>query len=113
DSPAAYTSPEELEGDIVVFADMLEAVGAQALVTEFIAPFRRQLVAFGFHSAALDIRQNSAFHEKALAQLLAAAGVPDGASFVEWSVEAKRALLERELASPRPFLAPGMSAGPE
>jgi phosphoenolpyruvate carboxylase len=113
DSPAAYTAPAELEQDIIVFADMLETVGAHALVTEFIVPFRRQLAAFGFHSAALDIRQNSAFHEKALAQLLAAAGVTDGASFPEWQTDAKRALLERELASPRPFLAPGMTAGPE
>ena len=112
-SPAAYASPEQLEGDLTIFADMLEAVGAHALVSEFIVPFRRQLAAFGFHSAALDVRQNSAFHEKALSQLLAVAGVPDGAPFSEWKVEAKRELLERELASPRPFLAPGMSAGPE
>ena len=113
DSPAGYASPEQLASDLNIFADTLEAVGAGALVREFIVPLRRQLAAFGFHSATLDVRQNSAFHEKALAQLLAAAGIPDGESFVEWSVEAKRALLERELASPRPFLAPGMSAGPE
>jgi phosphoenolpyruvate carboxylase len=113
DSPAAYHSPEQLESDLMVFADMLQAVGAQALVAEFIVPFRRQIAAFGFHSAALDIRQNSAFHEKALAQLLHAAGVPGGASFGDWSVAAKRELLERELVSPRPFLAPGMSAGAE
>jgi phosphoenolpyruvate carboxylase len=59
------------------------------------------------------VRQNSAFHEKALGQLLVAAGIPDGASFSEWDVRAKRSLLERELISPRPFLAPGMSAGHE
>ena len=112
-STAGYASPEQLEADLMIFARMLEAVGARALVDEFIVPFRRQLDAFGFHSAALDVRQNSAFHEKALSQLLAAAGVPDGASFVDWSVERKRELLEKELSSPRPFLAPGMSAGPE
>lgn len=112
-SPAGYAFPEQLEADLIVFAKMLEAVGAKSLVDEFIIPFRRQLEAFGFHSAALDVRQNSAFHEKALSQLLAAAGVPDGASFVDWSVEKKRELLEKELKSPRPFLAPGMSAGPE
>ena len=59
------------------------------------------------------MRQNSAFHEKALAQLLATAGVEDGASFESWSVEKKRAFLDKELQSPRPFLAPGMSAGAE
>ncbi len=83
-SPAAYAAPEHLQADLNTFADTLTAVGAHALVTEFIIPMRRQLAAFGFHSAALDVRQNSAFHEKALAQLLAAAGIPDGASFSEW-----------------------------
>jgi phosphoenolpyruvate carboxylase len=113
DSAAAYRAPAELESDLVILSDMLSAVGAHALVMEFIVPFRRQIAAFGFHSAALDVRQNSAFHEKALSQLLAAAGVPDGASFSAWPVGAKREFLERELISPRPFLAPGMSAGPE
>lgn len=112
-SPAAYSSPDQLDADLATLGKTLESVGAGALVRELVMPFRRQLAAFGFHSAVLDIRQNSAFHETALSQLLVAAGVPDAASFVDWSVEAKRALLERELTSPRPFLAPGMSAGPE
>ncbi len=113
ESPAAYSAPEQLDADLAIFASTLLEVGAQAIVSERVVPFRRQLKAFGFHSAALDVRQNSAFHEKALAQLLAAAGVPNGASFATWSLEDKRALLLRELESPRPFLAPGMSAGPE
>ncbi len=113
DSPAAYQRPDELLADVEELAQSLNEAGSEALVREFIVPLRRQLRAFGFHSAALDIRQNSTFHEKALAQLLAAAGVPDGGSFPEWPLEEKRALLERELVSPRPFLAPGLSAGPE
>lgn len=112
-APAAYRDPAELDGDLSVMATALKEAGAQALVRELIVPFRRQIAAFGFHSAVLDIRQNSAFHEKAVAQLLATAGVQDGASFVDWSVERKRAFLDQELLSPRPFLAPGMSAGPE
>jgi phosphoenolpyruvate carboxylase len=113
DSKCGYQSSSELDADLVVFAKSLEAVGAGALVTELIVPFRRQLAAFGFHSAELDVRQNSAFHEKALTQLLVAAGVPEAESFPKWSREKKRGLLERELASPRPFLAPGLFAGPE
>lgn len=113
ESPAAYSAPDQLDADLAIFASTLLEVGAQAIVSERVVPFRRQLKAFGFHSAALDVRQNSAFHEKALAQLLTAAGVPNGASFATWSLEDKRALLLRELESPRPFLAPGMSAGPE
>lgn len=112
-SAAAYKTPSALLADLEEFASSLALVGAHALVREWIVPFRRQIAAFGFHSAALDVRQNSAFHDKALAQLLAAAGEPDGASFPTWPQEKKRALLERELLSPRPFLAPGMSAGAE
>ncbi len=112
-SPAAYRKPEDLRADIDTLAQTLLDVGDSAVVEEQIVPLRRTLSAFGFHSAALDVRQNSAFHEKAIDQLLRAAGVLDSGSFIEWSIEDKRALLDRELASPRPFLSPGISAGPE
>lgn len=112
-SPGAYAGPHELLADLNLYAQSLESVGASALIVEHIVPFRRRLEAFGFHCAALDVRQNSAFHEKALGQLLEAAGLLGGRPFQEWSLAEKRALLDRELLSPRPFLAAGMSAGPE
>lgn len=113
-APGAYLQPEQLRADLDALAETLAEVGAQAVVEEQIVPLRRNLSAFGFHSAVLDVRQNSAFHEKAIDQLLRAAGVLEpGASFIDWSVEEKRKLLDRELASPRPFLSPGISAGPE
>lgn len=112
-APAGYQAARELRSDIDVYAGALTEVGATALVDELMVPFRRRLEAFGFHSATLDVRQNSAFHEKALGQLLAAAGMLDGRGFESWSLAEKRDLLERELQSPRPFLADGMSAGPE
>jgi phosphoenolpyruvate carboxylase len=112
-SPAAYVQPDELRADLDTLAQTLIDVGAQAVVEEWIVPLRRNLTAFGFHSAVLDVRQNSAFHEKALDQLLRAAGLLDSGSFIDWSIEQKRELLDRELASPRPFLSPGISAGPE
>lgn len=110
---AAYARVEELKEDLRAFAAALEEVGAGSLVREHLVPFQRQLTAFGFHSAVLDVRQNSAFHEKALDQLLCAAGLLNGRPWMEWPLEERRALLERELLSPRPFLAPGISAGPE
>lgn len=112
-SPAAYTSPEQLGADLALFGETLAAAGAGAIVSERVVPFRRQIAAFGFHGADLDVRQNSAFHEKAMSQLLVAAGIENGASFADWSLAEKRALLEKELTSPRPFLAPGMTAGSE
>ena len=112
-SPGAYSKPEALLADMNAYAEALESVGAGALVIEYIVPFRRRLEAFGFHSAILDVRQNSAFHEKALEQLLKAAGLLGDKPLSEWTLAEKRVLLERELGSPRPFLAAGMSAGPE
>ncbi|RFC49289.1 MAG: phosphoenolpyruvate carboxylase [Verrucomicrobia bacterium] len=110
-SPAAYVQPTELLGHLDTLSETLVEVGADAIVDEQIIPLRRTLSAFGFHSAALDVRQNSAFHERALDQLLRAAGLLPSGSFADWSPGEKRALLDRELLSPRPFLAPGMSAG--
>lgn len=113
EGPAAYQDPAEFDADLGVLAASLEDVGAGGLARDFVVPLRRQVRTFGFHLATLDIRQNSAFHEKALEQLLRAAGVLREGSFSDWSAEQKRELLERELQSPRPFLAEGMVAGPE
>jgi phosphoenolpyruvate carboxylase len=113
ESPGAYKSPADLLADLGELEASLVESGALSLVRTYLVPFKRQVGAFGFHSASLDVRQNSAFHDRALAQLLAAAGEPDGESYADWPVERRRALMERELASPRPFLAPGLDAGPE
>ena len=113
DAPAIYQSPADLANDLAVLERTLAATGAVGLAGDFIAPIRRQLAVFGFHSATLDVRQNSAFHQLALTQLLVAAGVPEAADFAAWPADRRLALLEKELRSPRPFLAPGMTAGPE
>ncbi len=109
-----YAHPAELDADLVIFKESLEAVGAAALAREQVTPFRRRLEAFGFHSATLDIRQNSAFHEAALQQLMECAGLlPAGQQLRKMTLVEKRDLLEKELVSPRPFLSPGVSAGAE
>jgi phosphoenolpyruvate carboxylase len=111
DGGPIYQKPADFTADLDVIEETLRETGAAALARDFITPLRRQLAAFGFHSATLDVRQNSAFHQKALGQLLAAAGIAD--DFEQWSEERRVAFLDAELQSPRPFLAPGMSAGPE
>ncbi len=112
-SQAGYHHPEELDADLAVLADSLDAIGASVLNADYVQPLRRQLRTFGFHLAHLDVRQNSTFHEKALDQLLKAAGILTEGSFAELPSAEKRALLDRELLSPRPFLANGMVAGDE
>jgi len=56
---------------------------------------------FGFHLAALDVRQHSAVHERAVADLLKTAGVED--DYASLDEAARCALLERELRNPRPL----------
>ena len=60
---------------------------------------------FGFHIAALDLRQHSSVHERTVAALLAAAGVHD--DYVGLDEDARGTLLERELRNPRPLLPAG------
>lgn len=60
---------------------------------------------FGFHLAALDVRQHSSVHEAAVSEMLAHAGVsPNYARLAEAD---RRRVLGRELKSTRPLLAPG------
>jgi phosphoenolpyruvate carboxylase len=73
---------------------------------------RRVLRTVGFHLARLDVRQNSAFHERAVSQLLAAAGVKD-ADYPSWDEARRLEVLEAELATTRPFARDGAPLGPE
>lgn len=57
---------------------------------------------FGFHLAELDIRQNSAYYHKALEQLVDRSD-PFNNKENKWSEEEKKAFLEKELRSARPF----------
>jgi phosphoenolpyruvate carboxylase len=81
----------------------LSQVGANRLADNAVWPVRRALDVFGFHLAALDIRQNSKFHEQALVQILAAMGQP-AADFGEREEARRLDFLNQELQSPRPFL---------
>lgn len=56
---------------------------------------------FGFHLAALDIRQHSKIHESAVQNLLSVANVKDGYSSL--SEDEKTELLTNELRNPRPL----------
>ena len=82
------------------------------MADEAVGPVIRTVQTFGFHLASLDIRQNSRFHDLAIAQLLAAAGF-EQADFPDWNEDRRLDFLNRELASPRPFLRADVSAGPE
>jgi len=98
-----YRSPSALDADLALLHEALEQTGAHRLAETAVRPVRRTLDAFGFHLAALDIRQNSEFHDKALIQILAALGQP-APDFGSWEESRRLAFLNKELLSPRPFL---------
>jgi phosphoenolpyruvate carboxylase len=102
EAAGCYREAAELIDDLERLRTSLIGVGARRLADGDVGPVATLVRTFGFHAAALDIRQNSRFHDLAVAQLMQAAGL-DGAGFPEWSEERRRAFLEAELASPRPF----------
>ena len=106
----AYATATALRSDLLELREALMAVGARRLAAGDIDPVLRHVDSLGFHLAAVDVRQNSAFHDRALSRLLVAVGEPDGASFADWP-EARRAeLLAREVKTPRPFTHPSDEA---
>lgn len=99
---ACYERAAELEDDLRFLAGTLEEVGARQVASTEVAHVQRIAGVYGFHTASLDIRQNSELHDIAIGRLLTMAGL-DGAGYHEWEESRKRELIDRELESPRPF----------
>ena len=59
-----------MQVDLKLLRESLNTIGAQRVARDKLFEVERHLQCFGFHLAKLDIRQNSAFHEKALSQIL-------------------------------------------
>jgi phosphoenolpyruvate carboxylase len=111
DSPAAY-GPGAAARGYERLCRRAGEVGAHALGRRIHRALPRQLEAFGFHSAMLDVRQNSAFHEKALEQLLKAAGLLGGRrSRMDAGGEAGAAGEGASLAAPLPGRRPVRRTG--
>lgn len=107
-----YVFASELLDDLKLLQTSLTKYGAKSIAYSDVNEAIRLVQIFGFHVAVLDIRQNSAFHDKAIVQLLKAAGFAD-TKFDEWD-EAKRvSFLTKELESNRPFTHPKMELEPE
>ena len=109
---AAYQRAFELRADLQLLHDALVEVGAARVATAEVQPVLHSLHTFGFHLGALDVRQNSPFHDRAVAQLLAAAGFEE-TDFPVWDEAKRGAFLTHELQSPRPFARHEVRAGEE
>jgi len=120
DAPAAsprrnrpsYRRASELLDDLAVLRADLHDLAADRLARADVDAVSELVRTFGFHAARLDIRQNSRFHDLAMGQLLAAAGVAE-ADFADWDEPRRLAFLDAELASPRPFVRWDTAVGEE
>lgn len=100
-----YRDAAAFRADLAVVAAALGSQG-KGLLAEggALGRLMRTVDTFGFHLATLDMRQNSAVHERVVAELLRVAGVePD---YLALGEPERAALLRRLLAEPRLLASP-------
>ena len=95
----AYAHPAEFRGDLDTIAASLATHASAPLAAGRLAELRYAIDIFGFHLAAIDLRQNSDVHEVVVAELLAKAAVC--ADYMALDEAARVAVLTQELANPR------------
>lgn len=103
--PGSYVHSSQLIDDLRLLQSELIEYGAKGIAYDDVVVAIRAVEVFGFHLAALDIRQNSAFHDKAVEQLLQAANLKE-TGFAEWDEEKRIEFISHELTKARPFVHP-------
>ncbi|HEU0082283.1 MAG TPA: phosphoenolpyruvate carboxylase, partial [Bradyrhizobium sp.] len=99
-----YAAAQEFKADLDILNRSLIANNSRVIARGRLRLLRRAVDCFGFHLARLDIRQNSAVHERTIAELIDAA-MP-GTSYAALGEEARIALLMGELRSTRSLVSP-------
>jgi phosphoenolpyruvate carboxylase len=101
DEPLEYRAADFAD-DLRLIREGLEAGGLGGVARDGLLPDALvQARTFGFHMAAVDVRQHSRVHESAVGGLLRAAGVED--DYAGLDEAARVELLVRELGVPRPL----------
>ena len=100
----AYGGATELKADLQIIRQSLHEHGAAILTRGRLHRTLRAVDCFGFHLASIDLRQNSAVHERMIAELLEA--IAPGTNYSGRSESERIALLERELDTARPLTSP-------
>jgi len=98
---APYANVAEFKADLDTLYRSLISNNSGVIARGRLRLLRRAVDCFGFHLASLDIRQNSAVHERTVAELIDAA-MP-GMSYLALNEEARVALLAGELRNARPL----------
>ena len=101
---APYENSGELLADLAVVANSLFANGSALLANGRLKNLRRAVDVFGFHLAAIDLRQNSVVHERVVGELLEAA--QPGTNYLALDENERVHLLLAELATARPLASP-------
>ncbi|MFD0835768.1 phosphoenolpyruvate carboxylase [Mariniflexile aquimaris] len=102
DSNSYYRSSKFLQDDLKFIRNVLIENGAKGIAADLVFPVERAVQCFGFHLAKLDIRQNSTFYEKAVAQILSKSGF-EKYDFDKWDEKSRVEFLTKELKNPAPI----------
>ncbi|MBO9541831.1 phosphoenolpyruvate carboxylase [bacterium] len=102
DAPERYTSAAAFAADLRLMDQALRAQGASIVADQELATLRRQVEAFGFQLATLDVRQNSRNHDEALDAILREAGV--ASDYGKQDEAGRQAALAQVFSSSRPLL---------
>jgi phosphoenolpyruvate carboxylase len=106
-----YATAEALVGELQTVQRALVALDERAFRYGPAAELIHAVKTFGFHLARIDLRQNSAAHERVVAELLATAGVCR--DYLRLKEDERRVLLIRELSHRRPLVSPVAAYGEE
>ncbi|MEX2480933.1 MAG: phosphoenolpyruvate carboxylase [Gammaproteobacteria bacterium] len=97
----AYPDAAAFAADLAVIADSLRTHHAGALIAPRLAPLQRAVEVFGFHLAALDLRQSSDKHAAVVAELLQVARIET--DYLTLSEPARQSRLLALLEDARPL----------
>jgi len=106
-----YRDSSELLADLAVIDASLTANGSAVLAAGRLKHLRRAVDVFGFHLAALDLRQNSDVHERAINEMLAL--VQPGLAYSGLGEPERIRLLLAELGTARPLASSFLSYSEE
>ncbi|MEM1137410.1 MAG: phosphoenolpyruvate carboxylase, partial [Bacteroidota bacterium] len=109
---ACYKTSKSLIGDLKILQESLVKFGAERIAFNDVHESIRLVKTIGFHLARLDVRQNSKFHENAVAQLMNAASL-NGEDYLKWNEEKRLTFINNELKSNRPFSHPKVKLASE
>jgi phosphoenolpyruvate carboxylase len=106
-----YQDSGEFLAELAILDSSLAANGSEVLANGHLKDLRRAVDVFGFHLAALDLRQNSDVHDRTVGEMLGL--IQPGLDYAALSESERIRLLLVELATARPLSSPFLSYSAE